>query len=160
MRLPREIEFERANAAREQILQLCDTKPMRRSELREITGLGEKKMANYLGFLSDRIKLVHFGMGANSRWMTVRLFQKLHPNRPVPTLREEHATPVVRGVSFAADWKPEVTVETTGGVEIKRYSGPPDRWASDIKPGHGAISGDWMLRRQGVQIETRVRAYA
>jgi hypothetical protein len=160
MRLPRDLEIERANANRDLIVQLCDQAPRRRSELKELTGLNEKKLANYIELLSHRIRIVRFGMGANARWMSVRLFQVLHPNRPVPTMKAEHAGPVVLGVSFGADWTPSQKVEYRDGYKITVWSGPRDRFAPDIKPGQGAISEDWMMRRQGVAVETRVPAYA
>ncbi len=162
MRLPREMQKERARISREKIIQLCDKKPMRKCELVKELGIGEKIAANYIEWLAARIKIIRYGMGANARWMSVRLFQILHPTLPVPVVKEKDATPVVfLGASFGADWSPkQEAVQQSAGVKITVYSGPRDRFAPDIKPGHGAISGDWMLRRQGVQLETRVPAYA
>lgn len=160
MRLPREIEIQQAASCRERIEQMLDERPMSARELHETLNISLKRVQNYLAFLSSRCRIVLHGRTGTARWYSTALFQKTFPHLRVPTLLDKMTTPTVSPVSHAAEWKPDVKEEIKDGVKITRYGAPPPRFAPDIKPGQGAISGDWVLRRQGVQIETRVRAYA
>lgn len=136
----------RADRLRE-IVGFCDLQPRMARELCVLTGIPDTTMKHYTEDLKHSGRLYYCIAGPVRGWVTPRLWAELRPGVPLP----DGAVPVrAVNVPLRPRWESgAVVVQHRKGVKITRAEPPRQRWATDVKPGQGVISGDWMMRRQG-----------
>lgn len=132
------------------IVELCDREPHGLEKLAAAVGRDKPAVSHWLERMRAEGVLV-FSRSPDVRgWMTPRLWRRLLPGVCVPG-----ASVPAANVPLRPRWESgQVVVEHRKGVKITRAEPPRQRWATDVKPGQGVISGDWMMRRQGGEAPT------
>jgi len=85
-------------------------------------------------------------------WMSIDMHRRLYPgeyrNKPMRS---------VQGVDYGARFLPTPEVVMLDNVRITRQAAPAGRFeVAHLPEGAGAISQDWLRRRAGMPVETRL----
>lgn len=131
-----------------QMVQMCDTQPQTKSFLAAALHISATALSHWL-YAAQKGNRVYYRAGLG--WMTPRLGKELGTLPATPT-------PAPANVPLRPQWDSRAPVtHHRNGVLHTVY--PARRGPFEADPavrGRGAISADWMARRQGVSVPSRV----
>ena len=138
------------------IHELCNSKPHTRNMLVEITRSKDTRIEAALDALSSK-RLVFKCMHKGKQFFSTRkVFEATWPSLPLPADDPAKLPALVRIPGPGDGWLHDTKVTYVDGCKITKVAAPADRWAAGLKKGRGAISQDWIARRQGVELPTRL----
>lgn len=147
---------EEAKRRYETIRDAVDTRARTVAELVEIFGMKEDSMRTLLKRLKDRGDAEVLTLNRRlTFWMSPRFMRMHRAGEIVPGV--ELSKPTV-SVTTPYGWlQPSDEMIITEKTKITRAPAPKGRFEDPAKAGKGAITEDWMARRQGVEIPTRLK---
>jgi len=138
------------------IHELCGQKPHTRNMINAVTKAKDTRIQAALDALSSK-QLVYPAMFKGKQYFATRkVFEQHFPSLPLPADDPKTLPGLVRIPAPGEGWMHETEVTYVDGYKVTRVSPPADRWQGGVTPGRGAISEDWIARRQGVDVPSRL----
>lgn len=129
-----------------QILDICSREKTNKTALKKTISAKERRTARCVDELAQEGKIIHGPDGPGAGYVTPSAVALLTPKTiPVATVPKLGHWP-----------KRKQPVVIPADTLIVDYGRPPERWETSLKPGQGAISQDWIARRQGADVPTRL----